>query len=211
MKINHHLTFALALMGFSTASMAAETGHYYVKPYAGISYMNDVKGQTGSSPIAVELEKGMTLGAAFGYRYNANIAAEISWEYRTNDSETQVGNQFYPAGNYAANLVYLNGIYYFDALGAWTPYLGVGAGWMQEIDIDLELNGVETSYSNSGNFSYQGFAGVEYRFNSRWTFHTELRHAGAKSGRLQDEQTKAEFASLDYKPFTWQFGARYQF
>jgi opacity protein-like surface antigen len=211
MKINHPFTFTLMLLWFAAPSMAAESGHYYVKPYTGISYMNDVTGLSGASPVAVELEKGMTLGAAFGYRYNANIAAEVSWEYRTNDSETRVGNEFYPAGNYASNLLYLNGIYYFSSFGDVTPYAGVGVGWIQEIDIDLERNGVETSYSNSGNFSFQGFAGVEYRLNSRWTLHTELRHAGAKSGRLQDEQTKIEFASLDYKPFTWQFGASFQF
>lgn len=205
--------FAVLLGGiFLSAPVAAsQSAHFYVKPYAGISYMNDVKAQTGAANIDIELEKGMALGAAFGYRYNANIAAELAWEYRSNGSESQVGAEFYPDGNYASNLIYLNGVYFFDPIGKLTPYIGAGVGWMQEIDIDLERSGVETSFSNSGNWSYQGFVGIEYRWSAVWSFHTELRHAGAKSGQLKDEQTKALFSNLNYKPFTWQLGAKYQF
>lgn len=205
--------FAVLFAGISLSAQvaAAQTAHFYVKPYAGISYMNNVKGQTGASNIDIELDKGMALGAAFGYRYNANIAAELAWEYRSNDSESQVGAEFYPEGNYASNLIYLNGVYFFNPIGKLTPYIGAGVGWIQEIDIDLERSGVETSFSNSGNLSYQGFVGIEYSWSAAWSFHTELRHAGAKSGDLQDEQTKAMFSNLNYKPFTWQLGAKYQF
>lgn len=205
--------FAVLLGGIfvSTSVAAAQSAHFYVKPYAGISYMNDVKAHTGATNIDIELEKGMALGAAFGYRYNANIAAELAWEYRSNGSESQVGTEFYPDGNYASNLIYLNGVYFFDPIGQLTPYVGAGVGWMQEIDIDLERSGVETSFSNSGNLSYQGFVGIEYRWSAAWSFHTELRHAGAKSGQMKDEQTKALFGDLNYKPFTWQLGAKYQF
>lgn len=205
--------FAVLMAGiFLSAPVAAsQTPHFYVKPYAGISYMNDVTAQTGASNIDIELEKGMTLGAAFGYRYNTNIAAELAWEYRSNGSESQVGTEFYPDGNYASNLIYLNGVYFFNPIGKLTPYIGAGVGWIQEIDIDLERSGVETSFSNSGNLSYQGFVGVEYSWSAAWSFHTELRHAGAKSGDLRDEQTNAMFSNLNYKPFTWQLGAKYQF
>ncbi|EJB8349347.1 porin family protein [Vibrio cholerae] len=199
------------LSAVSLSAQATETGHYYVKPYVGISYMNDVSGKAAATPIEVELEKGLVLGGAFGYRYNAKIAAEVVWEYRSNDSETMVGNEFYPDGNYASNTIYLNGLYYFEPWGNLTPYVGVGVGWIQEIDIDLERNGVETSYSNSGNFSYQGFAGVEYKLSAHWSVHTELRHSGAKSGTLEDEKTRAQFSSLNYKPFTWQLGVSYRF
>lgn len=211
MKMYQKFAILLATLGGSTYVSATETAHYYFKPYTAISYMNDVSATAANSAIDIELEKGMVLGGAFGYRYNANLAAEISWEYRSNDSETRWGNEFYPEGNYASNLIYVNGIYFFDAFGDFTPYVGVGLGWMQEIDIDLERNGVETSFSNSGKLSYQGFVGIEYRLSERWSLHTELRHAGAESGVLKDESTDAPFADLDYKPFTWQFGARYSF
>jgi opacity protein-like surface antigen len=211
MKTTYLLSAIAVLSAVTVPVQAAETAHYYVKPYAGISYMNDVTGKTATAPIDVELEKGLVLGGAFGYRYNANIAAEVVWEYRSNDSETIVGKDVYPEGNYASNIIYLNGLYYFEPWGSLTPYVGAGVGWMQEIDIDLERNGVETSYSNSGNFSYQGFVGVEYKLSAHWSVHTELRHAGGKSGTLEDEKTKAKFSSLNYKPFTWQLGATYRF
>lgn len=211
MKTKYMLSALTVLTALLAQAQAAESAHYYVKPFTGISYMNDVTGKTATAPVEVELEKGLVLGGAFGYRYNANIAAEVVWEYRSNDSETMVGKEFYPDGNYASNTIYLNGLYYFEPWGSLTPYVGVGVGWIQEIDIDLERNGVETSYSNSGNFSYQGFVGVEYKLSTHWSVHTELRHSGAKSGTLEDEKTKVQFSSLNYKPFTWQLGASYKF
>lgn len=203
--------FAGLLLCTSAAAVAGDAAQYYVKPYAGISYMNDVSGQNAASPVSVELDNGMVLGGAFGYRYNPHWAAEIAWEYRSNKSETTVGALRYPEGNYASNIFFINGLYHFNPLANWQPYVGVGIGWMQEIDIDLELNGVEQSYSNSGALTYQGFIGLEYQWSPAWTVFTEFRHAGGKSGLLKHEQTKAALGELQYKPFTWQFGVKFAF
>ncbi len=211
MKMHQKLATLLLVFATCNSASASDSAHYYVKAYSGISYMNDVTSSGVNSAIDIELDKGMVFGGALGYRYNANIAAEISWEYRSNDSETRWGTEFYPEGNYASNLFYINGFYFFNAYGGLTPYVGAGLGWMQEIDIDLERNGVETSFSNSGEFSYQGFIGLEYRLSPQWSIHTELRHSGASSGVLKGENTDMPFADLDYKPFTWQLGARYSF
>lgn len=173
--------------------------------------MNDVSKATETAPIEIELEQGTVLGAAFGYHYNTNIAVELAWEYRSNDSQSIVGTSTYPAGNYASNIFYLNSIYFFDSFGAFTPYAGAGIGWIQEVDIDLESEGSESSYSNSGAFTYQGFVGIEYQFSAEWSAHTELRHAGGKSGDLKNEQTAELLGNLNYKPFTWQIGVQYSF
>jgi len=211
MNINHATAGLVALLFVSTPSLASESSHFYLKPYAGISYMNDVTRTDNAVNTEIELDKGMALGAAFGYQFNTNVALELAWEYRSNDSETRVGNTFFPEGNYASNIVYVNSIYTFDGFEKWRPYLGLGLGWIQEIDLDLEQNGIEQSLSNSGNLAYQGFVGVEYHWSAAWSFHTELRHAGAKSGTLENELSKERFGSLNYKPFTWQVGAKYRF
>lgn len=205
--------YAVVPMLFSVLLLMgnAQAQGYYVKPYAGLSYMNDVSATRQADNINIELEQGMVLGAAFGYRYNSKLAVELAWEYRSNESATQVGSTFYPEGNYASNSFFLNGIYFFDSWGKVTPYAGAGLGWLQEIDIDLELAGVETSYANSGNIVYQGFVGVEYAFAARWVLHTEFRHAGGKSGDLRNEAGADLLANLNYKPFTWQFGVKYLF
>lgn len=211
MNINHVTAGLLALLFVSMPGIASEPSRIYLKPYAGISYMNDVKRTDNAINTEIELEKGMAFGAAVGYQFNPNVALELAWEYRSNDSETRVGNTFFPEGNYASNIFYVNSIYSFDAVGKWQPYLGLGLGWIQEIDLDLEQNGIEQSLSNSGNLTYQGFVGVEYNWSAAWSFHTELRHAGAKSGTLENELSKERFGSLNYKPFTWQVGAKYRF
>lgn len=211
MKTKRVLCSMLPVLFFSASSLAADASRYYLKPYTGLSYMNDVSNHGDTTPIEIELEQGMVLGAAFGYRYNTKIAVELAWEYRSNDSESTVGASTYPAGNYASNIFYLNTIYFFDSFGTFTPYAGAGVGWVQEIDIDLESAGIENSFSNSGTFTYQGFAGVEYKFSSAWSAHTELRHAGGKSGDLKNEQTADLLGDFNYKPFTWQVGVKYSF
>jgi outer membrane protein W len=208
MKLQYLVPGIVSFLLFSGGAIAEG---YYVKPYAGLSYMNDVSTTRAAESVSVELEQGMVLGAAFGYRYNADFAVELAWEYRSNESETQLGTTFYPEGNYASNIFFLNGIYFFNSWQEITPYVGFGLGWMQEIDIDLELAGVESSYSSSGNFTYQGFVGLEYPIAQRWVLHTELRHAGGKSGDLKSEAGADVLANLNYKPFTWQLGVKYLF
>jgi hypothetical protein len=199
---------------FSVSTLASETKGYYLKPYIGLSFMSDINQNTGAEDIDVQLDQGFVAGGAFGYRYNDQVAAEFAWEYRTNDSETQLGGSNFPEGNYASNVLYVNGIYFFNPYGLLTPYAGVGLGWMQEIDIDLERDGLEDSFSNSGSITYQGFAGIEYKFTSKWSIHTELRYAGGKSGNLKNEDQNSEdviIADLNYQPFTWQLGGKYSF
>ncbi|GGW66269.1 outer membrane protein [Alishewanella tabrizica] len=209
MKLMYLIPAILPALLLTSNAKAAEG--YYLKPYAGISYMNDVTGTRQTENINIELAQGMVLGTALGYRFERNFALELAWEYRSNDSETQLGSTFYPEGNYASNIFFLNGVYFFNQWQKVTPYVGFGLGWMQEIDIDLELAGVENSFSNSGAFTYQGFVGLEYPLAANWIIHTEFRHAGGKSGSLENEAGMGSLASLKYTPFTWQFGIKYLF
>jgi len=45
-------------------------------------------------------------------------------------------------GDLASVAIMANGHYYFDFSDSWSPYIGLGVGFLQEIDSDVELVGI---------------------------------------------------------------------
>ncbi len=201
-----------------TPGMADASDPWFVRPYIGLSTMSDV--DSGFSDIdslsgeaEVELGGGFTGGVGIGYRYTDNFAVEFGWEYRSNESETTLaGLSQFDDGNYASNIFYLNGHYLFAQNDQWQPYVGGGVTWVQEIDIDLERNGAELSYSGDGDIGYQLFAGVNYDLDNDWQLQSELRY-----GSITDIDLSAEgnnvgaFDGIDYETTTLQVGLVYSF
>lgn len=192
---------------------------WFTRAWGGLSSLPDTRGtiddfnlETPGSSIDVSLSGGFAAGAGIGYRYNPRIAVELAWEYRSNDSETdfESGTRF-DAGNYASNTFFLNGFYNFDNRGRWEPYVGAGLSWVQEIDIDLEGNGPEQSFSGDGDFGVQLFLGSNYRLTKRWSAHGEVRYGVLSGIDLEGENVPGNISDLDYDPLTLQFGINYRF
>ncbi|TQV73155.1 porin family protein [Aliikangiella marina] len=210
---------ALSLTLFWTTPTFAETKGWYVKPYLGLNELSNTNGQSVAigaldGRTEVSTDSGFTAGIGLGYRYNDKFAAEISWEYKTNDSSTLLADgQFFSEGNYASNLFFVNGYYYFQnsSDSKWQPYIGAGFGWVQEIDIDLEENGVEQSFSQQGKFGSQFFAGLNYQLSSQWDINTELRYSRFTDIDLRNEANLGQINGLDYTPTTLQLGFSYRF
>jgi outer membrane protein W len=213
-------TLTIALLANTNSAFASDD--FFVRTFVGLSSMSDltanatdIDGSTGAADVS--LDSGFNAGLGFGYFYNPNFAVELAWEYRTNDSSVELddGNSFQD-GNYASNLIMLNGYYFFDKINKWTPYLGAGIVWGQEIDIDLERNGTERSFSEGGDFGYQAFAGVNYELSREWVIHGELRYTAISSIDLSAEESELQpssgsVTSIDYKPLTLQVGLEYRF
>lgn len=208
------LCFAIVLLS-GTLSAHAESG-WYVKPYTGYSSLSDTSGDrldAVSQPVDVDLSGGFLAGLGVGYQYCNNWAAEIAWEYRSNDSETSYadGTRF-DDGNYASNIFYLNGYYLFEPRGNWQPYLGAGIGWVQEIDIDLEGLGPEQSFSGDGDVALQFMGGVHYKFSDRWLINGELRYSRISGVDLEAEAgAVGSIEDLDYDPLSISIGLTYRF
>ena len=191
---------------------------WFVRPYFGTSQISDlstsyydINGLSGNAEI--DLSNGFTSGLGIGYHFNKNYAAELGWEYRSNDSSAILsGTSQFESGDYASNIFYLNGHYLLSKRGQWQAYIGAGATWVQEIDIDLESQGTELSYSGSGDIGYQVFAGLNYDLNKRWAIQSEIRY-----GSISDIDIKAEggnaggFKDLDYDTTTFQLGVVFNF
>ena len=208
-------TAGLILM---TGTPAVATDTWFVRPYVGLSQMSDlssdfsnIDGLSGDADI--DLDTGFTGGIGIGYRYTDRVAVEFGWEYRSNDSETTLNDiSEFDDGNYASNIFYLNGHYQFEKNDKWQPYVGAGLTWVEEIDIDLERNGDELSYSGDGDVGYQVFAGINYDLNQAWKLQSELRYGSITDIDLEGEGNDVgEFDSIDYETTTLQIGLVYDF
>ncbi|KZN64308.1 hypothetical protein N473_15280 [Pseudoalteromonas luteoviolacea CPMOR-1] len=190
---------------------------WFVKPYVGLSQMSDmtlvaqnVESQTGNSDI--QLDGGFVSGLGVGYVIHNNLAIELAWEYRSNESTTALpsNNSLYE-GNIASNLFFLNTYYVFNTPSSWQPYIGAGVSWAQEVDIDLEEQGSERSYSSDGDTGYQVFAGMLFKVDDAWSWQGEIRYGQMKDITLNAESGTGEFNNLDYDTLTLQLSAVYHF
>lgn len=83
-----------------------------------------------------KIESNWALGGGIGYYFNKNIRADITYEHRF---DTDVSGNL-PVGSVLpgtrrfgleSDLVLLNAYYDFDVRGRFTPYVGIGIGWVQ--------------------------------------------------------------------------------
>lgn len=212
------LVFTPALLASATvmAQDNAAAG-WYVKPTLTLSQLGDQDGSTSgigqtNGLASVSLDAGFAAGLGLGYRYNERWAAELAWEYRSNASEVRLADgQRFADGNYASNSFFVNGRYHFPASGAWQPYIGLGLGWLQEIDIDLETAGTELSYAGDGDTGYQAFAGVDFDISPRWSWQLELRYSSFGDIELSGENNSGRWQGLGYDPLSLQLGLSFKF
>jgi outer membrane protein W len=210
------LLFMLSLS--TSTTMAAENTSFYVKPILGLSIMSDktanavdILEQTGSTKV--KLDSGINAGIAFGYLLNENVALELDWHYRSNDSQTDLPQTSFTEGNYASSLIGLNAYYLFAKQEKWQLYTGAGLVYAQEIDIDLEDNDLERSLSGSGDVGFQLTAGVNYEHSEQWSLSAEARMIRVNDISLDAEEnlTTGSLTKLDYSPYGLQIGLQYRF
>lgn len=224
MQIKNHvaattITLAIALQASATLAQDADHQGWFARAWGGYSALSDADGtiddlMSGAvgNTVDVSTTGGFTAGAGVGYRYNQQLGVELAWEYRSNDSETEFGDgTSFSDGNYASNTFFLNGYYYLAQRGAWEPYVGAGLAWIQEVDIDLEGNGPEQSFSSNGDLGLQVFIGSNYSLGKRWAAHGELRYGAITGIDLEGENNAGMISGFDYKPFTLQIGLTYTF
>jgi opacity protein-like surface antigen len=211
---------AVGLLAMWGGGSVGATDNFYLKPHVGVSIVQDNDfGQLGiAAPGADgegEYETGWAAGLGFGYRYGNGWSAEIDWEYRTNDNDSIAFSDAtsFDDGNLASNIFYLNGYYTFELQGTPTirPFVGAGLGWVQEIDLDLESGGSETSYSGDGDIAWQLMAGMETDLAEGWRLQGELRYSRVSGIDLDEEGGAGRISDLDYDAWSVNVGLIYDF
>lgn len=198
---------------------SADTADYqgpYARLMGGLNFLPD-SDFDGSSPDLfpsgeARFDTGTVVGLAAGYRFNRNFATDIDYLYRSNDIDTIKGTggaSVADGGDLASVAIMANGYYYFDFAESWSPYLGVGMGFLQEIDSDVQLTGLKSQKDLEDQvFAWQAIAGAEVPIDANWRFYGEGRFMSAPSPDLSNSNGSY---SVDYNNLSLIVGIGYQF
>lgn len=216
-----HLSRSAALVCIvGIAGQASADSIDYEGPYArllgGLNFALD-SDYDGSRPESfpsgeASLDMGAIVGLGGGYRFNRKFAAELEYAYRSNDIDKikgAGGATIADGGDLASVAIMANGYYYFDFAESWSPYIGVGMGFLQEIDSDVELTGVNSQKDLEDQvFAWQAMVGAEVPVDEHWRFYGEGRFMSAPSPDLSNSNGSY---SVDYNNLSLIFGIGYQF
>lgn len=214
MKI-HYLSFVA--LGLLAPKNVLADNNWFIKPFLGVSQMSDTTANVNnlgavSTSADIMLENGSNAGLALGFRYSDVLAVEIAWETRQNDAQTQLSSgTAYQGGQYSANLVLINGFYYFNTNSAWQPYAGVGVTWAQDVELELKQQNTKMTYSGDGDNGFQLFIGVEYEITKQWAAQFEARYSAINNLSLMQDSDSGAFQALDYETMTAQLAVSYYF
>lgn len=189
---------------------------FYGKISAGVTQLfdGDLDREQGGAivPGDAQYDAGIAYSGAFGYRWGNGFALEAEGIYRRNeiDSLEVAGVDTLREGDFASLTFYLNGLYHFDTGTRWRPYVGVGFGWVEEIDVDIDAGTGEFGYDDSG-WGYQAMVGVEYETKSGLGVFTEARLFGATGFDLESEDGTGVEYDGDYMGMSLMLGVTYRF
>lgn len=223
MTTTRHLTIAGLLVGGAAALLAvpavADERGWYGRAHVGINGISTdgltLTADGSSSSADADFTASFTGGGSLGYRYSDKVRVEAGVIYRTADiDEVRFGNggPTYTEGNFASVTIDVIGYYDFapfGASGAWTPYVGGGLSYLQEVDIDFEDESGEISFETD-DLGITALAGLRYAPGDNWWVDAELRYLGVGEIDL-DSPSGGGRVSADYDPVSLNIGFGYRF
>lgn len=205
--------------GSSSARGATLWDGVYLDVFGGFSGLSsgDVKqsGQTSEGSY----DGGFLSGLAVGKQLCPAWSLELEWFYRNNGVDSMNGGVFdgVSDGDFASTNLMFNIIYTFqledvgeEFFNKITPYVGLGLGAMQEVDIDMTVAGVEQEFSDNWIPSSQIMVGAIYPINESFSAFAELRYHYSGSPTL-DAENGGGRVDADYDGYSALFGLRYSF
>lgn len=209
----------LGCIAVTTLPLMAQTEPrgYYATIYAQASRLGsssfDENGTAGfGSGLKAEFDMGMGFGGDIGFRYGNGWAAEVEWNYRRHDLKSlrKAGTTLVTDGDFASNIFFINGLRRFpSSSGGWTPYVGAGVGWVQEVDFDLNSGGTDRAWSKQGKFGLQLIGGAEIPLNKDWRVTADVRMLRIGDVDLPAEEgVSGKLSKPSYNPVSAQIGLR---
>lgn len=193
----------------------ADEAGAYAGIVAGRSYNGadtlELRETTGVNGLfGADLEESFSFGAVGGYRFGNGLRLEGEYLYRSSDvNRIEFPERRVEDGNYASVALSANLYYDFFRSRRLRPYLGAGAAWIQEVDIDLEEPGSERSFETDGS-GVQFMVGVQFDVSERFTLDLQLRTLDAGEVEMEAEGGPG-LAIADYSPVDLKLGLRYSF
>ena len=192
----------------------------YLEAFGGFSGLLDGDIKKGGATEDASYDIGFLSGMSFGKVISPTWALELEWFYRNNGLDSVAGGEFdgVSDGDFASTNLMLNVIYTFNRenseghfFNKVNPYVGVGLGAMQEVDIDFTLAGAEQEYSDNWVPAAQFIAGLHYPISEKFSAFAELRYHYSGSSSLEAQTGPAGEIDVDYNGYSALLGLRYSF
>jgi opacity protein-like surface antigen len=158
---------------------------WYAIVTGGASLASDPSVTIGGASGQFDVGSGVTYGGAFGRRFTDSLRGELEMSYRSNalkGASLRGIDAAQPDGDLAALFLMANVYWDFAPIQAgparFRPYVGLGAGIAQEVDVDLRAGGAQGEFSGS-RAAWQVALGVNWDYGSRWIAGVGLRYTDA--------------------------------
>lgn len=209
----------IAILSGSSLAAASEQD-WYATGSLGLTTQSDQElayappGVAGTTSSTLPLDNGFLGGGSIGRYLNDSWRIETEFMYQSVDHPvfTLAGGGPSGDGNYASTSIALNALREFDLFGSprTRTYIGLGAVYATEIDVDFESDGVERSFSGSGS-GVQALLGARYPIGERAFIDTGLRYLLISTIDLDGEEGAVGRVKADYEPLavTVSFGWRF--
>ncbi len=206
------------LIMFMLANSVLATERFYSKIYLGASVLgNQEFSQSNFKPLGVkgemETNLGYRAGFSIGWIWHNNFSSEITFDYVTNNAKTSFtdGSKF-NGGDYSSRLHFINTYYHFNSTNNFRPYVGLGIGMVEEIDIDLEDSNGEQSFSDNGDIGYQIIIGTDFKISEIWKLSCELANMSFAGPEFKQEGGSAIiFDDEGYEVWNLNIALKYEF
>ncbi len=169
---------------------------------------------TTSSSASGDYSASVAAGGTLGYNFRNGFALEGEIMYRRNDLDPVdlPGLGSFTGGDFASLAFAVNALYRFSLgdSGRLSGYVGPGVVYFQEIDIDFETNGQETSFEESDT-GFQLKLGGRYDFSDRWFAEAGATYLLADGVRMERPADPSQTIESDYDHWTLSAGVGFRF
>ncbi|MFK7887942.1 MAG: OmpW family protein [Gammaproteobacteria bacterium] len=217
-QIRYMQILATALIFTASSAHAQRDSDFYASAVAGIGFLGSedltYRDDLSTSTAEGDFEASIAAGGTVGYYVNEQWRIEGELMYRRNELEpvTIDGIGAATEGDFASLSAVVSALYDFKPFGndRLTAYVGAGIAFVQEIDIDFEIEGVETSFE-SDELGLQLQFGARYDINESLFIDAGVRYLTLSGAEMEFPSDTSRVVEADYSPFTISAGLGWRF
>ncbi len=210
------ITSAAAL--YAGPSRADADDRFYATALVGIGFLGSetisYRDEAISSEAKANFDLSFTGGGTLGYNLNDQWRLETEIVYRRNDLNdiTVEGIGSSTEGDFASLNIGISALYNFKPFqnDKLTGYMGAGIMLTQEIDIDFEINGEETSFETD-DVGFQLQFGGRYDFSEKLFVDAGVRYLSVSGTKLEFPGDSRRTVESDYSPISVSLGVGWRF
>ncbi|MDJ0918092.1 MAG: OmpW family outer membrane protein [Woeseiaceae bacterium] len=196
----------------------ADDDKYYVTGNVGIGFLGSedltYSDSMLTATVKADFDASFAGGGTFGYYLTDNWRVEGEIMYRRNDMKdiTLGGVGASTGGDFASLSLGVSALYEFQPTDnpRLKTYVGAGVAFVQEIDIDFEIDSVETSFETDET-GLQLQAGARYDLNDRLFLDFTAKYLTVSGAKMEFPADTSRTVEADYSPLTLSLGLGWRF